>query len=46
MQSHALFGCHSEGATRSGLISEEKIFPMMSIETTATEESQTTSRHC
>lgn len=46
MDGHALCCCHSEGATRSGLISEEKNFPMMQIETTASEESQVTSRHC
>ena len=31
--------CHSEGATRSGLMPEKKIFPKSLIETTTTEES-------
>ena len=31
--------CHSEGATRSGLMPEKKIVPNTLIETTATEES-------
>ena len=31
--------CHSEGATRSGLMPETKIFPNTQIETTAPEES-------
>ena len=34
-----VLACHSEGATRSGLMPEKKIVPNTLIETTATEES-------
>jgi hypothetical protein len=37
--------CHSEGATRSGLIVQKKIFPNMVVETTATEESRFPAQH-
>jgi hypothetical protein len=37
--------CHSEGATRSGLLAEKKIFADWQIKTTATEESLVASRH-
>jgi hypothetical protein len=36
---------HSEGATRSGLLAEKKIFANMLIATPATEESLVASRH-
>lgn len=36
---NSAFVCHSEGATRSDLMLEKKIFPNMLIETAATEES-------
>ncbi len=37
--------CHSEGATRSGLLAEKKIFSNRLIATPATEESLVASRH-
>jgi hypothetical protein len=37
--------CHSEGATRSGLLAEKKIFSNMLIKTPATKESLVASRH-
>jgi len=38
------FACHSEGATRSGSMTEWKIFSKIPIETPATEESLASSR--
>jgi hypothetical protein len=37
--------CHSEGATCSDLMDEKIMFPIVLIETTATEESLFSSRH-
>jgi hypothetical protein len=39
------FSCHSEGATRSGFMTEKNFFPEMLLEIPATEDSLVSSRH-